>query len=169
MRNSAFSLGRICAWLALLAFVLILFGLLSEFMREQQEIHHRTRPDPGTFSVWQWGSLAIVGSTVASVIATLGTASTIWEGDQSDGNPKQIDDKPKSSSSRSSSWSYSSRALEKPSGFQASKTSDLSCRQPSLGVGNAPHGRVLGVFHLDPVARCAAPVAAIAAFRHHAL
>ena len=69
MRNAAFSLGRIFAWLGLLAFVLFLFGLLSEFMREQQEIHHHTRPDPGTFSVWQWGSLAIVRSTVASVIA----------------------------------------------------------------------------------------------------
>ena len=69
MRNAAFSLGRIFAWLGLLAFVLFPFGLLSEFMREQQEIHHHTRPDPGTFSVWQWGSLAIVCSTVASVIA----------------------------------------------------------------------------------------------------
>ena len=31
MRNAAFSLGRIFAWLGLLAFVLFPFGLLSEF------------------------------------------------------------------------------------------------------------------------------------------
>jgi hypothetical protein len=88
MANFSFRLGKVFAWIGLLSALIMLAGFVVLFIGPPVRLSNVPSDSVGRF-LNLWGTMAVVGSALTSLVAMVGTASTVLLGWRSDRRQSQ--------------------------------------------------------------------------------